>query len=240
MVFAMTPAEYYDWWFYSGICPGIPTRPANHAALRERLSTPGLHLIILWELLLDNDGAAETAYVGYQNIYGAAARIEAAARDVGAVRLADFLADLPDSPVVPETHREFKKLLKQFAARHSADLEADIARHGDPRALPGFDKRRARRERELLLGENNGRYQIADRVPHFAEPMRQLRSLLAGGMTLAEISRQNHEMAGMAGCLRYDVPRWASSPQPPEVEAFLEECRRLFQEYPVQLPPWGS
>jgi hypothetical protein len=236
----MTPAEYYAWWFFSGICPGVPTRPTNYAVLRERLSAPGLHLIILWELLLDNDGFAETAYVGYQGIYGAAERMEAAAWEVGAERLAAWMSALPDPTVVPETHRELRSLLKRFAARHTADLTADITRLGDPRTAPGFDKRRARREREVQVGENNARYQISDRIPFFAEPMAELRSYLARGMTLAEISRQNEEMAGLACCVRFDIPRWASSAQPPDVTAFLEECRRLFQQYPAQLPPWGG
>jgi hypothetical protein len=236
----MSPEEYYNWWFFSGSCPGIPTRPANYAALRERLSAPGLHLIVLWELLSENDGFAETAYVGYQHIHGAAGRIATAAREVGAERLAAWMSTLPDPTVVPETHRELKRLLKRFAVRHKAELTADITRLGDPRTAPGFDKRRARREREAQLGENNARYQIADRIPFFAEPLEELRSYLARGMTLAEISRQNEDMAGLACCLRFDIPRWASSPQPPDVTAFLEDCRRLFQQYPEQLPPWGG
>jgi hypothetical protein len=236
----MTPAEYYDWWFYSGICPGIPTRRANYAVLCEQLSTPGVHLIVLWELLLDNEGFADTSYVGYQNIHGAIERIVSAAREVGADRLAGYLSAVPDSTIVPETHKELKRLLKRFAALHAAVLTADIARHGDPRAAQGFDKRNARRERDRLLGENNGHYQIADRISHIVEATQELKLLLAGGMTLAEISRQNDNMAGLACCLRYDIPRWAESPQPPEVAEFLEDCRRLFQEYPAQLPPWGG
>ena len=49
----------------------------------------------------NNDGAAETAYVGYQWIHGAAERIAAAAREVGAVRLADWMSSLPEPAVVP-------------------------------------------------------------------------------------------------------------------------------------------
>src|SRR5688572_7900834 len=71
----MSPSEYYDWRFFSGICPGIPTRPANHAALCRELSAPGVHLVVLGELLRDNDGAADTAYAGYQWIAGAAGRV---------------------------------------------------------------------------------------------------------------------------------------------------------------------
>jgi hypothetical protein len=236
----VSPKEYYDWWFFSGVRLGDPTRPANYAALREQLSAPGLALIVLWDLLLGVEGSAETAYAGYQQIHGAAARMAEAARAVGAERLATWLSTLPDPTVVPETHAELKSLLKRFAVRHKAELAADITRLGDPRAAPGFDRRRARRERETEWGQNNARYQIADRVPFFAAPLEELRSYLARGMTLEEISRQSDEMAGFACCLRFDVPRWASSPQPPEVTLFLEECRQLFEQYPAQLPPWGS
>jgi hypothetical protein len=140
---AMTPATYYDWWFYSGIRPGLPTRPANYAALREALSAPGVHLIVLWELLLDNDEFDPTVYVPPHGIHGSLERIIEAARSVGATGLADYLSTLPDSSIVPQTHRELKSLLKQFAAEHRAELTADIAHHGDPRAAPGFDKRQA-------------------------------------------------------------------------------------------------
>lgn len=236
----MSPKEYYDWWFFSESFAGDPTRPANHAALRERLSAAGVHIIILWHLLWENAGAAETAYAGYQHVHGAAERISAAARAVGAGRLAEWMSNLPEPTVVPETHQELKQLLKRFAVRQKTELTADITRLGDPRTAPGFDRRRARREQEAKWGENNARYQVADRVPFFARPLAELRSYLTRGMTLAEISRQNDEMAGLAGCLRFDIPRWASSSQPPEVTAFLEECRRLFEEYPNQLPAWGS
>jgi hypothetical protein len=101
----MSPAEYYDWWFFSGICPGIPTRPANHAALCGHLSAPGVHLVVLWELLRENDGAADTAYVGYQWIDGAAGRIAAAAQEVGAGRLAAWMSALPDPPAAPQDSR---------------------------------------------------------------------------------------------------------------------------------------
>src|SRR5262245_59787304 len=134
----MTPAEYYDWWFFSGICPGIPTRPANHAVLREQLSGEGLHLIILWELLLDNAECEETTYITLGDIHGSRERIIEAARGVWATGLADYLTTLPDTSVVPETHRELKKLLKHFAAQHKVELAQDIARHGDPRKAPGF------------------------------------------------------------------------------------------------------
>jgi hypothetical protein len=236
----MSPEEYYDWWYFSGICPGEPTRPANHAALGERLSAPGVQLIVLWDLLRGNKGSSETAYVGYQHIHGSAERMATAARAVGAERLAAWMSTLPDPTVVPETHAELKRLLKQFAVRHRAELAADVARLGDPRTAPGFDKRRARREREAQWGENNARYQLSDRIPFFAAPLAELRSYLARGMTLAEISRVNDEMAGLTCCLRFDVPRWASEPQPPDVAAFLEECRGLFEQYPAQMPAWGA
>jgi hypothetical protein len=67
-----------------------------------------------------------------------------------------------------------------------------------------------------------------------------MRTYLAKGMTLAEVSRQNEEMAGFACGMQYDFPRWSESPQPPEVARFLEECRRLTEQYPRQLPAWGS
>lgn len=236
----MAPREYYDWWFFSGVCLGDPARPANYAALRERLSAAGLHLIVLWDLLLGVKEGSETAYAGYQHIHGAAARMAAAAGAVGAKRLATWLSTLPDPTVIPETHAELTALLKDFARRHKAELAADMARHGDPRKAPGFDRRRARPEREAEWGANNARYQIEDRVPFLAASLRELRSYLARGLTLAEIIRQNDEMAGFAGCLRYDVPRWASSPQPPAVTAFLAECRRLSEQYPAQLQAWGS
>ena len=236
----MTPAEYYDWWFYSGICPGVPTRPANHAALRERLSAPGVHLIVLSELLRDNAGFGDTSYIAPTGIHGSHKRIAAAAGAVGATRLADYLSTLPDTAIVPETHREVKKLLKQFAARHKAELAGDIARHGDPRAEPGFDKRQARRQIEEQWGENNQRYQISDRIPLFAAPLNELRTLLARGLTLAQASEQSDDMAGLAACIKYDFPRWAESPQPPDVARFLDDCRRLTQQYPDQLPAWGE
>jgi len=200
----MTPSAYYDWWFSSGICPGIPTRPANYATLREALSAAGVHIIILWELLLDNDAFDPTIYVDPNGIYGSRERIIEAARSVGATGLADCLVTLPDSSVIPETQGELKSLLKQFAADHKAQLAADIARHGDPRAAPGFDKRQARRKRDERWGENNLRYHIADRIPFFTEPMNELRTYLAKGMTLAEVSRQNEEMAGFACGMQYD------------------------------------
>src|SRR5262245_62007187 len=102
----MSPKDYYDWWFFSGICPGTPTRPANHAALSDRLSAPGVQLIVLWDVLRENDGFAETAYVGYQLIHGAAERIATAARAVGAEQLATWMSTLPDPTVVPESHQE--------------------------------------------------------------------------------------------------------------------------------------
>src|SRR6266496_1382634 len=142
----MTPAEYHDWWCFSGICPGEPTRPANYAILREHLSTPGVSISILWRLLLHSAKRDETTYSPSTSIFGSDERIAEAARAVGAARLADSLAALPKPAVVPETHRELKKLLKQFAARHQAELAADVARHGDPRAAPGFDKRLAMRK----------------------------------------------------------------------------------------------
>lgn len=237
----MTPAQYYDWWFYSGICPGRPTRPANYAALRERLSAAGLHLIVLWELLLDNAEFADQAdYVLPLHIIGSHERIVAAAREIGALLLADNVAAGPGSSVVPEPHRELKKLLKQFVAQHEAELVADSVRHGDPRAAPGFDKRMARRTRDELWLENNRRYLIVDQVPFFAEPMTELGRFLGEGMALAEISKQNETMANLACYLQYDFPRWSESPQPPEVERFLGECRRLTEQYPQQLPVWGS
>jgi hypothetical protein len=235
----MTAAEYYDWWFYSGLCPGIPTRPANYSFLRDRLSEAGLHLIVLWDLVLDNRGYAETSYAGYQGIYGAAARLAAAARAVGARRLAAFMAAPGKTEVVPETHKELKRLLKTFTARHDSVLAADIARHGDPRSRPGFGKWRARRSRDRLWGENNARYHLADQLPFFAPAMAELRTLLAGGLALTEIADRNRDLARLACCLQHDVPRWASSEQAPEVVAFVEECRRLFHEYPEQLPAWG-
>jgi len=146
----MTAAEYYDWWCYSGICPGEPTRPANLAVLRERLSAPGPSIIILWRLLLWSARQDETNYSPPTIIFGARERIADAARHVGAPRLAEHLTDSANPGVVPETHRELKKLLKQFVVRHKAELLADIARLGDPRAAPGFDKRRATRAVEKL------------------------------------------------------------------------------------------
>src|SRR5438105_5753821 len=219
----MTPAEYYDWWLYSGICPGTPTRPANNATLRERLSAAGVALIVLWELLLDNaDFDDDASYVLPMHIFGSHERIIAAARDVGALLLAENVATRPSSTVVPETHRELKKLLKQFAAQRDAELAADIARYGDPCAAPAFDKRKARRKRDELWSENTVRYQIVDRIPFFTEPMRELRALLRRGMALAEISKENEEMAGLAGYIQYDFPRWSEAPQPPEVQEFLD------------------
>src|SRR5262245_3663760 len=145
----MTPADYYDWWYFSGICPGIATRPANYAILREQLAPAGVSLIVLWELLLDNAILPnKTSYITPHGIHGARGRIVEAARDVGATQLAEHLATLPDTNIIPETHSELKKLLKQFAARHKAELAADIDRHGDRRAAAGFDKRQARRERD--------------------------------------------------------------------------------------------
>ncbi len=235
----MTAAEYYNWWVYSGLCPGIPTRPANYAALRDRLSEPGLHLIVLWDLLLDNRGYADTSYAGYQGIYGAAGRIAAAARAVGARRLAAFMAAPGKTDVVPETHKELKRLLRAFVTRHKDALAADIARHGDPRAAPGFAKGRAKRARDRLWGENNARYYVADQIPFFAASMEEFRAHLAGGLTLAEIAGRSRDLARLAVCLQNDVPRWATTEQAPEVVAFVAECRRLFQEYPNQLPAWG-
>ena len=235
----MTAAEYYDWWFYSGLRPGIPTRPANFATLRDQLSEPGLHLIVLWDLLLDNRGYADTSYAGYQGIHGAAARIAAAARAVGAKRLAAFMAAPGKTEVVPETHTVLRRLLKMFAARQDAVLATDIARHGDPRTAPGFRKGRTKRTRDRLWGENNARYYVADQIPFFAATMGELRTLLAGGLTLAEIVGRSRDLAHLASCLRHDVPRWAASEQAPEVVAFVEECRRLFEEYPQEFSAWS-
>ena len=234
----MTPKAYYDWWFYSGISPGIPTRPANYAALGERLSTSGVQLIILWELLLDNAQFDETTYIAPTGIFGSHQRIIEAARQVGATRLANYLSALPDATVVPDTHRELKLLLKEFSARHKAELAADVARHGDPRTAAGFDKKQARRKREEQYGQNNGRYQISDQIPFFTEPLKQLRTLLAQGTTLAELSRRRDQITYLICTIQYDVPRWAQSPQPPDVVTFLEECRQLSEQYPKQMPAW--
>jgi hypothetical protein len=129
--------------------------------------------------------------------------------------------------------------MKRFAVRHKAELAADITRFGDPRTTPEFDRRQVRRERLEQWGQNNARYYIADQVPLFVEPLAELESYLARGMTLAEISQQSQDMAGLSCWVRFDLPRWALSSQPPEVMVFLEKCRRLFQQYPAQLPAWG-
>lgn len=251
----MTPAEYYDWWFYSGIAPGIPTRPGNHAALRERISAAGVHVIVLWELLRENAEFDETTYIAPHGIHGAHERVADAARAVGAPALAAFLSLPPAArTLTPETHRELKSLLKRYASRHGGELAGDIARHGDARAAVGFDKRQARRRRDELGIENEQRHQHEDQLPFFVEPMKELRKLLATGMTLSEVREQNDPMAllakgvtvsahnesmtNIAVCFQYEFPRWAKSPQPPEVARFLDECRQLTEQYPKQLPRW--
>lgn len=235
----MKAADYYDWWFFSGIQPGIPTRPANYAVLCDKLSASGAHLIVMWQLLLDNKGLNETAYVIDPHIFGAFARVAEAARATGAVRLAEFVATLPDPTTTPEDHDELRMVLKAFAKEHAAELMADIERHGDPRKAPGFDKKQAKRDRDARWGENNWYYQISDQIPFLAEPMTELHSHLARGLTLAEIAGLKQEMKYLAFQFEHDFRRWATySPQPPEVGAFLDECRRLCEDYPEQLPTW--
>src|SRR5262249_25019901 len=129
----MKAADYYDWWFYSGIQPGIPTRPANYAVLREKLSAAGVNLIVMWELLLDNKGFNETAYAIDPGTSGVFGRVAEAARVTGAVKLAEYVATLPDPTCTPEDHDELKKVLKIFAKQNAAALIADIERHGDLR-----------------------------------------------------------------------------------------------------------
>src|SRR5438128_9216220 len=105
----MSPASYYEWWQFSGICPGVPTRPANHAALRQKLSAAGVNVIVLWELILMNkDIENERYYITEIGIYGCRERIGEAARAVGAVNLADYMPVFPDTELVPDTHGELK------------------------------------------------------------------------------------------------------------------------------------
>src|SRR5204862_3707122 len=88
----VNPAKYYEWWQFSGVCPGIPTRAANHACLREKLSAAGVTVIVLWELILMNaDIEDEVFYITETGIFGCRERIGEAARAVGAAKLADYM-----------------------------------------------------------------------------------------------------------------------------------------------------
>lgn len=234
----MNPADYYDWWLYSGICPGDPTRPANIAVLRERLSAPGLDIIILKRLLDRSTEYGETTYHRPEYIHGADQRIAASASNVGAVELARYMAAPAKAGVVPEAQRSLKKLLKQFAIRHQAELANDIARHGDPRAVSGFNKRLALKKVDREWGANNEKYILVDQIPFYEARLGKLRELLAQGLMLAEIGRLSDEMARLELDFRYQFTLWGQSPQPPAVARFLDACRRLTEEFPDGLPPW--
>ena len=237
----MNPAKYYEWYQFACICPGNPTRPANYAVLREKLSAAGVTVIVLWELILLNaDIPNETAYTTEGGIYGARERIGDAARAVGAVALADYMPVYPDTTIVPETRDELKTLVKDFAKLHKAELAADIARYGDPSTAPDFDKRQARKEMDRLWGENYRRYANIDRLPFFTAPFKRLREELEAGASLAQLRSNDREIDDLMFWMQYSFPGWLAESNPPEVAAFLEECRSLTLQYPEQLPRWPS
>jgi len=67
-----------------------------------------------------------------------------------------------------------------------------------------------------------------------------MRELLARGMTLTQIGRESEEMARLALAFQYDFAMWGERPQPSAVARFLDECRRLVERFPEQLPRWPA
>lgn len=228
------PADYYDWWLFSGIYPGDPTRAKNYTELCTRLSTSGVTIVLLWDLLLDNSDGDDTVYCTSLTIDGAPKLLAEAARCVCATQLAEYFDHCPNSENIrPEPHNELRHLLQLFAAKHSAELQGDIAKHGDPRSQTGFNKRLARKRREQLAAENRQQYYVYDQLPTLRKWLQKLETGLVGRHTLSEVP---YEIIGMITWFKYELPRVASQPQPPEVEPFFEECRQMIARFPTFFP----
>jgi hypothetical protein len=144
----MKAADYHRWWMASRIGLGHPLEDENYAEIEAQLSSAGMVLLIVLHLIPHGHSDASTEYFIFTTEAVLARRWAAAARRVGALRLAIALEQEAAHEFQPETaslflptryypdvesHGELRVLAEVFADLHQDQLQADVRRHGDHR-----------------------------------------------------------------------------------------------------------
>lgn len=178
-------------------------------------------------------GGADKAEVGK-----AIAELRESLRSRLSMMLGEVGGITPASPTEGvETREEVTRLLEAFAAAHQDDLAGDVARYGDPRRAPGFDRDRA-------LAERSERSRTIAYLRHQERALPGLRSNLDGFRRAADegppdsAKVQNYRQQVMDDYASY-------AKHPPEmltpgvrawlldVEAFREARRDVFHPDPT-------
>jgi hypothetical protein len=133
-----------------------------------------------------------------------------------------------------ETREEIARLLDEYVAAHREDLAGDVARHGDARRAPGFDRERAledraRQSRRLFLF----RAQRGE-LPLLREKLDKLRQRIAGDAPdSVPVQRERQRVMEEYRTYAKSDPEDVTV----EVRAWLAEVDRLREQHPEVFRP---
>lgn len=250
----MTTSDYLDWWRVSGIELGATILGGLFKQPHQDLSQAGVNVVVLSAFLRQrpdanvNDDWPESMISSGSNIL--LKRTIEALEAIGARRVVDafhegkrlrtgafgFGLTSMDALVTSKTESwdQISHMLDDYARLHHYDLTNDVAKHGDPRQRPDFDRRRiteeqARRTARLAFF----REQEAD-LPGLLDKLQRLKSRLeTDPPDSVRVQKERQK-------LMKEFERYAhadSDALAPDLRTWLQEIRRLRDDRPDVFEP---
>ncbi|HEU5432131.1 MAG TPA: hypothetical protein VFU81_10735, partial [Thermomicrobiales bacterium] len=142
-----------------------------------------------------------------------------------------------DGQLEHETREQIETLLARFVSEHQAELEADLARHGDPRTARGYTRKKRLAELEQLRRRQIARESQRDDAGKLNQLIEKLRKKVATAkddpralLRLDRDRRRLRELVNMHRSHAADdlLPEMREALQ--AAETFMQSCPQLFAQ----------